>query len=448
MINIITMNFIKKTICATAAMLALSAYSIDAKAIKTPELTNAETAAMANTSVVVNNEHELLTNPALMEYGGTKLSLPGLNLRLNNPANSAELIEQYQEFFKNINSSKKSLDSALLDSWREDSLVAGLSIVPSFQLSTSIGTFGIAGYGVNETSVSTNKEAIRNVVRLNEFVEDVNDGTLLESIKSGNTPENKLFMIDKPISVLSISDAGAALGYAKKFEIEDILDVSAGVTFRVFERVMIDFGPSAELAVNLDGIRADPSSIESNEDLEELLNPSLDLKSNLDLNPEIVTGLGTAVDFGLIVSKKFWIMDVMLGASIKNAPANKIEYSDGSSEMDAFQYNLGLASHPLLDYPVLNGLLLAVEMHGIEGNQSYHVGALWKFGDSIYVAPKVGFQVGKFDPLGNYQDINTFTAGADINLVVVKLSANYMLDTNDNYQVGLGLTFGYEADDD
>ncbi len=432
------MNFFKKTLYTTMVASALLSCPLAAKAMKAPTPTNVETAAMGGLDLVVNNGLELLTNPALMEYRGTKLSIPALNLKIDDPVGTVDTIMNYKDFFEEFGSlpDEDKLDYAVSFAKSKDRrvLAAGVSLVPSFQLSTSIGTFGIAGYCVNETAGVADTNGLHGLVELNDAIESMDAQSFLGG---------REFAIDKPLDLFSVADAGAAVGYAKRFGIRDVMDVSAGVSLRFFERAFIDYAPSAKLSVGLDA--QDISSIGQGEDLETVLKgKGLDLGSAFNKPPELVTGFGVAMDFGLVLSKKFWVMDAMLGASLKNAPSNAITYSDGSLSMDKLQYGVGLSSHPLLVFPVLNGLLVGAEMHGVEGMQTYHMGLSWKFGDEVSITPKVGFRVGRIDARGNFRDVNMLTAGFALDLVVVDLAASYALDTDGMSQFGLGFDFGYE----
>jgi len=205
----------------------------------------------------------------------------------------------------------------------------------------------------------------------------------------------------------------------------------------------VDYAPSSKISVKVD--QSDLDAIAGGEDVKSvLMEKASGLENMFGSVPELVTGVGFALDFGLVLSKRFWVMDAMLGASLRNAPANSISYSNGTSAMDGLQYDAGLSLRPMSTFPVFKGLLVGAEMHGVEGLQTYHMGLSWKFGNDLSVTPKVGFQVGKINALGNFSDVNIFTTGFSVDLKAMKLAASYGLGTDGRSQFGFGLDFGYE----
>ncbi len=436
------MNF-KKTIQASMVAAALTAYSGNVEA-KVSKPANIEMAAMGNTNVVVNNDFELFTNPALMEYRGSKFSFPGLNLKLNDPREMIAAVKRYKEFFNGLDSTADDQKASYMQSFieKEDkqSVSAGLSLLPSLQLSTGIGTFGLAGYGFSDSKVIINPKSLAGLAEVQQEA---------DRIKAGGMPEEKSFSVNKPVDLITVNDAGVALGYAKKFDIQKILDVSAGVTIRGFERFFMDFAPSANFSVvNGEISQEDLNNVKSKEDLEDLAKDQAPkLGESLNMKPTVVRGRGYALDAGLILSRDISFMDVMVGASMKNLVATVIKYDNGVSEKDKMQYGVGIASHPLKTVPVLDQLVIAAEVHGLESKRTLNAGASWRLGSTnLNFTPKVGVVSGEIDPRGDYVKTKIFTAGAVFDLVILKLAASYAIDDEKKQKFGLGLTFGYEWD--
>ena len=432
------MNIFKKTVCAASAALALASYPAKAAS---PKPMVVETAAMGDCNVSVSNDFEILTNPALMELRGSRFSFAGLNLRLNDPREAMDTVKRYAEFFDKLESVPKEQKADYMDSFvkSEDkqSLMFGLSLLPSLQLSTRIGTFGLAGFGVSDNILTLNPKSIEGLVELQREA---------DRLQGGGLPESKEFVVEKPVDAISVTDAGVAFGYAKMFDVAGIFKLSGGFNVRGFERALMDYAPSAKFVIDQGAV------------VQDVLDGSLDGKlgpefsQDISSEPQVFRGRGYAADLGLLLQKDMGISDVMMGVALKNAYANKIYYYDmesgesAGSERDKMQYAVGLSSHPM-KLPVLRGLLVAAEMHGVGSSRSYHAGASWKLGSRFAITPKVGMQSGLIDPRGDYSDAMALTAGAMLDLVVARLGASYSYDTKGSkHQVGAALSFGYEWD--
>lgn len=167
-------NILKRALCATATAAALTAYPSTSKAITNPQPANFENSSIANMNTVINTELWLLSNPALMGYGRTRIAIPAADVSFYNRKNS----------------------------------VTHFDLVPSLQISIGqLGQLGIAGYIIDERMNMQGTNKLEGLVELPDRV-------------------NKLIVTDK----------GLALAYAKKLSLKDIIEISGGLAFRGFNR--------------------------------------------------------------------------------------------------------------------------------------------------------------------------------------------------------------------
>lgn len=401
---------------------------------ETPRAYSIDLAGMGGVGTVVGNDLELITNPALMDYRGTRFSIPGLTLSISDPRVISNMIQDDISFLSNLSDTNAQAIRDFTSKQSKKYLLVNVSLFPSFQLSTFIGTFGIAGFGISENSAKLN---LGNLGVLADLY-DLKDN-FAGNITTGGT---STVTVDKPVDLISISDVGAVVGYAKKFNIIDIIDVAFGVDFRGFERFRFDFAPSAQFSLTGGNIsEQDAVNNIQNGQAPNISAPSAD--SKFDLGSNFSHGRGYAVDGGLLVGREF----ATLGVYLRNIWSNTIQYSNGDSSKDALQYNIGISSRPLWFADVVDGITVAAEMDSIRNQHTFHSGLQWKFGNNqLNIAPRAGYEYGYIDPRGTYYHLNRFDVGVVSNLVAIKLMALFSYDNVFGYQFGAGLSFGYEWD--
>lgn len=396
---------------------------------KTPKVISIESAGIGNTNVSVGNDLELLSNPALMEFRGSRLSIPGLNLYVSDPREIEASVNRYKDFFNMLDA--KDAETAgkvreFIDNERRQSFSAGISLLPSFQLSTPIGTFGIGGFGLSENKIVLNPNSLEGLA---ELYDAANNQTL---------PSSNELEVNKPFDVISVSDAGAIVGYAKKFKTFSLVDVSVGLAFRGFERVVIDFVPSTKF--KLDGGEIKQENIQSLDDVKDVKVDAPKLNGDFTADDVVARGRGYAFDGGVALRWKF----VTVGIALRNIWANEIQYSNDTVVRDHLQYNFGVSAKPLWFLPVLDGLIAASEIHTLGKKITYHAGAEWKLGYVVYVIPRVGYENGYIDPRGNFNEQNKLDVGLTLDLIAMRLTGLYSYDSENKSQFGAALTFGYE----
>ena len=225
-------------------------FSVAAQA-STPSPVSIESSAMGGEGCVVGSDMELLSNPALMDYRGTRFSIPALTLTLSDPRPIISTVQDSIDFFKGLDNTSAQAIRDFVSGHQHQSLALGVTLFPSLQLSTGIGTFGVGVFAVSNNVGGINPGALSGLADLY----DVKAGLVNGQVSSTS------ITIDKPIDILSLSDLGAVIGYSKKFNIADVLDLSGGIAVRGFERFMFAYAPSASFGIKDGKISATNSSI-------------------------------------------------------------------------------------------------------------------------------------------------------------------------------------------